>query len=265
MKRFITGVLSAAMLFCSTYAANIKIDGKDFSEGRLIDSVTYVPIRSFSEKFSRCDVTWEADSRTAKVKNEDVEMSARIGDGYMQAAERYIYTGNENRIIDGKTYVPIRSIAKILGAEVVWDDGTKTVFVNSDGEVFLSADEFYNENDLFWLSKIISAESAGESLEGKIAVGNVVLNRVESDEYPDTVYEVIFDKKNGVQFTPVMNGTINNEATEESKMAAKICLENYRLSKENILFFLNPEISTSTWVPDNRDFVMTIGRHDFYA
>ena len=100
---------------------------------------------------------------------------------------------------------------------------------------------------------------------GKIAVGNVVLNRVENAEYPSSVYGVIFDDKGGVQFTPVANGTIENEPSEESVMAAKICLENYKLSHHNILFFLNPQISTSTWIPDNRDFIMTIGRHDFYA
>lgn len=265
MKRLIAGAISALMLFGTAYASNIKIDGKEFDEGKLIDSVTYVPIRSFSENFAKCNVMWEGETRTATVENDDVVMSARIGDGYLQAKERYIYSGNENKIIDGKTYVPIRSIAKVFGADVLWDAETRSVSVSLGEDEFLSADEFYNEDDLFWLSKIISAESAGESLEGKIAVGNVVLNRVESREYPDTIYEVIFDIKNGVQFTPVLNGTINNEATEESKIAAKICLENYRLTKENILFFLNPQISTSTWVPDNRDFVFTIGRHDFYA
>ena len=123
----------------------------------------------------------------------------------------------------------------------------------------------YNDSDIYWLSRIIEAESKGEPMEGKIAVGNVVLNRVVNEEYPNSIREVIFDKENGVQFTPVANGTIYNTPTEESVMAAKICLENYKLSNRNILFFLNPEISTSTWVPDNRDFVMTIGRHDFYA
>lgn len=49
--------------------------------------------------------------------------------------------------------------------------------------------------DLYWLSRIISAESRGESLKGQIAVGNVVLNRVEEDDFPDTIPAVIFDRK----------------------------------------------------------------------
>ncbi len=265
MKRFIIGLLTVAMLFVSAAAANVKVDGENFAGAKLIDSVTYVPIRGFGNVMSDCEVLWDNGSRTATVTFSESLMSARIGERYLECDGRYIYSGNVNKIIDGSTYVPLRSVAKIFGAEVSWDATAKTALVKRGGEAFVSGDEFYNKDDLYWLSKIISAESAGEPLIGKIAVGNVVLNRVRNEEYPNSIYEVIFDQKDGVQFTPVANGTINNEPTEESIMAAKICLEEYRLSNHNILFFLNPQISTSTWVPDNRDFVMTIGRHDFYA
>ncbi len=265
MKRFLIGALSALMLFSGSMAANVTIDGKTFDGAKLISSVTYVPVKGFSKSISDYEVVWNNENKVATVITDNSKADARIGEKFLESGGRYIYSGNENIIIDGSTYVPIRSIAKILGAEIRWDEKTKTAVVETGGEEFIPGEEFYNNDDLYWLSKIISAESAGESLEGKIAVGNVVLNRVRSDEYPNSIYEVIFDKKNGVQFTPVANGTINNEPTEESVMAAKICLENYKLSNRNILFFLNPEISTSTWVPDNRDFVMTIGRHDFYA
>ena len=57
----------------------------------------------------------------------------------------------------------------------------------------------YNEDDVYWLSRIISAESRGEPLEGQIAVGNVVLNRVRSSAYPNTIYGVIFDRKHGTR------------------------------------------------------------------
>ena len=57
----------------------------------------------------------------------------------------------------------------------------------------------YSENDLYWLSRIIEAEASGESFSGKIAVGNCVLNRVKSSEFPNTIYDVIFDKNHGVQ------------------------------------------------------------------
>lgn len=265
MKRFIIGLLSAAMLFTSAAAANVKVDGEKLAGAKLINSVTYVPIRDFGNVMSDCEIIWDNDSRTAKVVFSERELSAKIGEQYLECDGRYVYSDADNRIIDGSTYVPLRSVAKIFGADVSWDGTTRTAYVKRDGERFASANEFYNAQDLYWLSKIISAESAGEPLRGKIAVGNVVLNRVRNEQYPNSIYEVIFDTKDGVQFTPVANGSIENAPTEESIMAAKICLEDYKLSNHNILFFLNPQISTSTWVPQNRDFVMTIGRHDFYA
>ncbi len=265
MKKIIISMILALAFLVSAHAANVTVDGESFHGARLIGSVTYVPVRSFSEALSGSTVSWETASRTAKVSFLGKEALARIGESHIECAGRYIYSGNENKIIDGSTYVPLRSIAKILGAEVEWDAKSRVASVKRGGLPFESADEFYNMTDLYWLSKIISAESAGEGLRGKIAVGNVVLNRVRNEEYPNSIYEVIFDNKNGVQFTPVANGTINNAPTEESIMAAKICLEDYKLSDKEILFFLNPQISTSTWVPDNRDYVMTIGSHDFYA
>ena len=68
---------------------------------------------------------------------------------------------------------------------------------------------------MMWLSRILYAEANTEPLAGKIAVGNVIMNRVKSPEFPDTIYSVIFDRKYGVQFTPVANGSVYNNANEE--------------------------------------------------
>ncbi|MBQ9985387.1 MAG: cell wall hydrolase [Oscillospiraceae bacterium] len=265
MKRILIFLASAMMLLHLAFAADVSIDGEAFEGAKLINSVTYVPIRAFSERLGEFDVAWDAPNRAATVTGENVELNAAIGRGYIECNDRCVYSGNDNIIVDGSAYVPVRSLAKTLGASVEWNAVTRTAEVTTGAERFKTANEFYDRDNLYWLSKIINAESEGESLQGKIAVGNVVLNRVRSSEFPDTVYGVIFDKKGGVQFTPVANGSIYKEPNEESIVAAKICLEDYKLSNKNILFFLNPTISTSTWIPDNRDYVMTIGRHEFYS
>jgi N-acetylmuramoyl-L-alanine amidase len=100
-------------------------------------------------------------------------------------------------------------------------------------------------------------------MKGKIAVGNVVLNRVRSSAYPNTIYGVIFDKRYGIQFSPVANGTIYNTPTAESIIAAKICLEGYTLSNE-ILYFLNPSIVGSSWITKTRPYAFKVGNHAFY-
>ena len=135
---------------------------------------------------------------------------------------------------------------------------------NDTGKSFAWADSFYNADDLYWLSRIISAESKGEPLKGQIAVGNVVLNRKRSSSYPNTVYGVIFDRKHGTQFSPVAFGTIYQTPTASSIIAAKICLEGYSLSND-ILFFVNPKLATSTWIERNRIYEFTIGNHHFYS
>ena len=122
----------------------------------------------------------------------------------------------------------------------------------------------YDSNDLLWLSRIIYAEAGTEPLEGKLAVGSVVMNRLASANYPNTIYGVIFDTKFGVQFTPAATGTVYKSPDEESILAAKMCLGGYSVS-DDILFFLNEAIATGTWMQDNCDFVMTIGNHDFYS
>ena len=81
--------------------------------------------------------------------------------------------------------------------------------------------------------------------------------------YPNTIYGVIFDFKNGIQFTPAYTGTIYNTPSAESIAAAKMCLEGYEIVP-GVLFFFNPRIATSNWISKNRPFAARIGLHDFY-
>jgi len=78
------------------------------------------------------------------------------------------------------------------------------------------------------------------------------------------VYDVIFDNDNGVQFTPTVNGAIHEEPNEDSVTAAKLCLDGYRIS-DQVLYFLNPDLASNFWVPQNCTYIMTIGDHDFYS
>ena len=121
----------------------------------------------------------------------------------------------------------------------------------------------YDQEDLYWLSRIISAESRGEPLVGQIAVGNVVLNRTESDQFPDTVKEVVFDSQYAIQFTPVANGTIYQEPAASSVLAAKLCLEGAEVAGDSLYFFA-PAVSAGSWITQNRTYYAAIGSHHFY-
>ncbi|MEE0969384.1 MAG: cell wall hydrolase [Clostridia bacterium] len=250
---------------------SVRLDGGEMHEdvkALLYNGVTFVPLRRFCETFGHADVSWSEKKRTAKVRSTELEISVTEGTPYITVNGRIFYSGRASAIIEGILYVPVRVMAKAYGLDVEWREllggGLGYVELTSTGKRAENAEDIYDSEVLYWLSRIISAESRGESLVGQIAVGNVVLNRTRDKNFPDTVYDVIFDNKFGVQFTPTTNGTIYEDPAESSIIAAKICLEGYSISEE-ILYFLNKSIAESLWVTNNRNYVMTLGNHAFYS
>ncbi len=119
-------------------------------------------------------------------------------------------------------------------------------------------------NDLYWLARIIHAESQGEPYQGQVAVGNVVLNRVRSGNFPNSVYGVIFEYFGSIpQFSPVADGSIYNNPSAQSTKAAD---EAYWGAKPvgNALYFFNPKKAAGSWIVNNRKYMTTIGNHAFY-
>ncbi|MFC0523435.1 cell wall hydrolase [Pontibacillus salicampi] len=112
------------------------------------------------------------------------------------------------------------------------------------------------EKDL--LARLVEAEAKGESYAGKVAVATVVLNRVESSKFPDTLYGVIHD---GKQFSPVLNGTIHQPAGEESKKAVQEAVYYQGYDQES-LFFYNPDKAQSDYLED-KEVTTVIGNHLF--
>ncbi|MBR7098136.1 MAG: cell wall hydrolase [Clostridia bacterium] len=243
----------------------VLLNGVEVLEGECvrIDGVTYVPLRRFSNLFGECTVTWNQKTNTATVKTKELTLIAHTGNYYIYANGHYFYTVGEVLNLGGYLYVPIRPMALAFAADLEWNGKENQVELTKNRGTGAVAWANYNSNDVYWLSRIISAESAGEPFLGQIAVGNVVLNRVAHPSYPNTIYGVIFDRKHGTQFSPVPLGTIYNTPSESSVIAAKVCLEGYSLSDE-ILFFFNPRIATSNWISKNRPYAFTIANHDFY-
>ncbi len=117
----------------------------------------------------------------------------------------------------------------------------------------------YSDYEIDLLARIVRAEAQSESFEGKIAVACVVLNRVESPKFPNTIKDVIYAPG---QFQPVRNGAINKPADEESIKAVKAALTDQRNFAPGALFFYNPSIATSRWL-DSRATTLVIGSHVF--
>lgn len=229
----------------------------------IIDSVTYVPLRKFCESFADCKITWNGKTATATVKTEDLTLTVQSNAVYLTANGHCYYTVWNVLNLNGHLHVPIRPLAKALALEVNWNADKRCVELQANGETRAVEFADYNEDEVYWLSRIIYAEAGGEPFLGQIAVGNVVLNRVKSKSYPNTVYGVIFDRKYGTQFSPVALGTVYRTPSNSAVIAAKLCLEGYSLS-DTALFFLNPRIATNNWIVKNRTYEFRIGNHDFY-
>jgi N-acetylmuramoyl-L-alanine amidase len=241
----------------------ISLNGQYINDSAyLINETTYIPLRA-AATLAGAEVDFDSGTRTARVRMKGLDMTVSGGSYVAVANGRPMLTKTPSVILnDGRMYVPIRVLAKALGLEVQWDPRGRVELFGVPTPL-PGAEDYYKPDELYWLSRIISAESRGEPLLGQIAVGNVVRNRVAHPEYPSTIYGVIFDRKYGVQFSPVANGSIYREPAYTSVMAAKICLEGVSVS-DRILFFMEPRASTSSWIYENRRYAFTIGNHYFF-
>ena len=272
---FVALLLPAAMLNASAAGpvyppgaqeASVYLDGVEILEGECIlyDSVTYVPLRSFCKIFDNCQFSWNGKTSTATVKSSTLTMTVQTNAVYITANGHYYYTVGKILNLGGHMYVPIRPLARTFNTEVSWNAKGRYVELSTENRTSKTvAQANYDGDSVYWLSRIISAEAGGEPFLGQSAVGNVVMNRVASRSYPNTIYGVIFDRKHGTQFSPVAMGTIYRAPSQSAIIAAKICLEGYTLS-DSVLFFMNPRLATTNWISKNRPYAFTIGNHDFY-
>ncbi|UTV34838.1 cell wall hydrolase [Bacillus altitudinis] len=132
---------------------------------------------------------------------------------------------------------------------------------NKSSEVSIKKDNktTINKNsEVDLLARLIRAEAQGESYSGKVAVGEVVINRVNSSEFPNTIEAVIYQSG---QFSPVSNGSINKPADSDSLKAAQEALG----SGSNVgdaLYFYNPRTASNHWL-DSKPTKAVIGSHNF--
>lgn len=202
----------------------------------------------------------QEDDQTASAEETTLTLRAKKGSYYVEANGRYLYVANKVKTIDGKVAAPIKVLAKVYNLKVKYDDNGLIQLTTKDGaDPYLEdGDTYYNEYTLYWLSHIIYSESGNQSTKGKIAVGNVVMNRVKSPKFPNNIKDVLFQKN---QFSPAMSGSIYREPNKDSVIAAKMVMDGAVVLRKALFF--NRE-GMDTYAARNRTYVTTIGGHDFY-
>ncbi len=255
------GIPSRNLYYYDTFS--VSVGGRTLSEyGAYINGVYSIPVRAYFAALG-AKVSYNSTTKTMTISMNGLYVTLSDGGYVIYANDRPIFGFTPNVVMsNGRMYAPLSSLMKITGQRA--STSARVVSISGAYSPLAPASRYYREDEVFWLARIITAEARGESLLGQIAVGNVIMNRVASPLYPNTIYGVIFDRKWGVQFSPILDGSIYNTPTYTATLAAKIVLEGTRLSADS-LFFLNPITAESSWIVNSRKYLYTIGGHDFYA
>ena len=167
------------------------------------------------------------------------------------------YTGNIDGLYGPGTTEAVKKFQQDKGLKV---DG---VFGESSFAAMPKIKAEINQNisrdDILLLARIINGEARGEDFKGKVAVGSVILNRIKSNKFPNTIRDVILQKG---QFSSLMDGQANYYPGEEELQAARAALLGYDPTLGSIYFY-NPDIATNTAWISQRNYVKRIGGHVF--
>jgi len=188
----------------------------------------------------------------------DIHLTAESGRDYFICNDRYLYAPAGVIKADDGMYLPAEGVARCFGGTLELDKENERLDIIANRITPLEdGDDYYDEDDVYWMSHIIFAEAGSESFTGMIAVGNVVMNRIASTYFRETtVKDTIFSEG---QFDPVANGSINLTPSASAEAAARVALEGYEVVSEDTLFFATFQFPGA--------FICTawIGNHCFMA
>jgi N-acetylmuramoyl-L-alanine amidase len=167
------------------------------------------------------------------------------------------------QVKQGDTYWKIASNYGVKVTDLKKANNTGTNLIYPGQKVLIPASNTeITGTDKDLMARLVHAESKGEPYAGKVAVATVILNRVDSADFPNTVKGVVNEKANGhYAFTPVQNGQISKPADAEAKRAVNEALA-FRGQGNGSVFFYNPKTAQSKWI-FSRQTTVTIGNHRF--
>jgi spore cortex-lytic enzyme len=150
-----------------------------------------------------------------------------------------------------KRFIKITLLILILIFEIITYIKSKNVQAVSQGS---------NVSDVQLLARAINGEARGETYEGQVAVGAVILNRVAHSSFPNTIAGVIYQPG---AFTAVSDGQINVAIEESSTVvkAARDALNGWDPT-DGAIYYFNPDTATNKWIW-SRPLIKTIGKHRF--
>ena len=199
------------------------------------------------------------------LKNNEVEALSKYGsrgDEVTQIQTKLkrwgYYNGNIDGIYGSQTVEAVKYFQRKNGLTVDGIAGPATLkalgIMNSSN----SSGSTSNNSNLYLLSKVVYSEARGEPYKGQVAVAAVVLNRMASSKFPNTMAGVVYQSG---AFTAVADGQINLEPDATARKAAQDAINGWDPTS-GCLYYFNPNTATSGWIW-SRPQVITIGKHIF--
>ena len=171
------------------------------------------------------------------------------------------YTGSIDGIFGSGTQAAVKNFQKKNGLTADGIVGPKTASalgMNLTSSSSSSGSSSSSSGDLYLLARLVHGEARGEPYKGKVAVAAVVLNRVKSSSFPNTIAGVIYQRG---AFDAVSDGQINMQPDNESIRAARDAMNGWDPSN-GCLYYYNPKTATSRWML-SRPVLLRIGQHAF--
>lgn len=166
------------------------------------------------------------------------------------------YSGSVDGVYGSKTESAVKDFQKKNGLTVDGVAGPATLAALG----IQSSSSGSYDNDVNLLARLISAEARGEPYSGQVAVGAVVLNRIEHPSFPNTMSGVIYQSG---AFSCLSDGQFNEPVADSAYKAARDALNGWDPSGGAIYYF-NPSTATNSWIW-SRPLIVTIGKHRFCA
>ena len=183
------------------------------------DGILYGQVASFAERFS-IDTMWLNVAKLYVLKFEDKVISYGFNTNEMRVGQKATTMPNPTKLENNRLYVPMQELEAQFDLESEWDATTFTYrLINKqisldEGEL---AELLYTEDDILWLARIVDVETGDASVDKRIAVANVVLNRLKDARFPNTIYDVIFASG---QFPPAHKSGFNDLVPKEASIIA---------------------------------------------